>query len=97
MLSVKGSEAKRRIRTLARSGRIVVEDHAWAAMEERCVPFADLRHALEHAESCRLQPNGRWQVVERDPDREVLQLIMELHDDLLSSPCTEVTNEERET
>ncbi len=80
---VKGSEAKRRIRTLARSGRIFVDDHAWAAMEGRCVPFADLRHALEHAESCRLQPNGRWQVVGRDPDRDVLRLIVELHDDLL--------------
>ena len=80
---MKGSEAKRRIRTLARSGRIFVEDHAWAAMEERCVPFADLRHALEHAESCRSQPNGRWQVVGRDSDRDVLRLIVELHDDLL--------------
>src|SRR6266446_465545 len=47
MLWVKGSEAKRRIRALARSGRIFVDDHAWAAMEERCLPFADLRHALE--------------------------------------------------
>ena len=80
---VKRSEAKRKIRTLARSGRIFVDDRAWAAMEERCVPFADLRHALERAESCRLQPNGRWQVVGRDPDRDVLRLIVELHDDLL--------------
>jgi hypothetical protein len=72
MLWVKGSEAKRKIRTLARTGRILVDDHVWAAMEERCVPFADLRHALERAESCRLQPNGPWQVVGRDPDRDVL-------------------------
>jgi len=55
----------------------------WAAMEERRVPFADLRHALEQAESCRSQPNGRWQVVGRDPDRDVLRLIVELHDELL--------------
>jgi hypothetical protein len=26
---------------------------------------------------------GRWQVVGRDPDRDVLRLIVELHDDLL--------------
>jgi len=48
---VKGSDARRRIRALARSGRIFVDDHAWDAMERRCMPFADLRHALEHAES----------------------------------------------
>src|SRR5205814_6536618 len=59
-------------------------------MEERCVPFADLRHALEHAESCRSQPNGRWQVVGRDPDRDCTMTCW-------SSLCTEVTNEERET
>jgi hypothetical protein len=52
-------------------------------MEERCVPFADLRHALEHAESCGLQSNGRWQMVGRDPDGDVLRVIVELHDDLL--------------
>src|SRR5712664_3937136 len=80
---LKGSEAKRRIRALARSGRIFVDDHAWAAMEEHCVPFADLRHALEHAESCRSQPNARWHVVGRDPDGDVLRVIVELHDDLL--------------
>ena len=43
----------------------------------------NLRHALEHAESCRLQPNARWHVVGRDPDGDVLRVIVELHDDLL--------------
>lgn len=52
-------------------------------MERRCVPFADLRHALEYAESCRLQPNGRWRVVGRDPDGDVLRLIVEFQDELL--------------
>src|SRR5437764_11596619 len=66
-------------------------------MEERCVPFADLRHALENAESCRSQPNGRWQVVGRDPNRDVLRLIVERTMTSWSSLCTEVTNEERET
>ena len=80
---MRGLEAKRRIRALARRGRIFVEDHAWAAMEERCVPFADLRHALEHAESCRLQQNARWHVVGRDPDGDVLRVIVELHHDLM--------------
>jgi hypothetical protein len=80
---VKGSDAKRRIRALARSGQIFVDDHAWDAMERRCVPFADLRHALERAESCRLQANGRWKVIGRDPDGDVLRVIVELHDDLL--------------
>jgi hypothetical protein len=80
---VKAAAAKRRIRALARSGRIGVEDHAWDAMEERGVPFLDLRHALEYAESCRLQSNGRWHVVGRDPDADVLRMIVELHDDLL--------------
>jgi hypothetical protein len=74
---VKGSDAKRRIRALARSGRILADDHAWEAMKRRCVPFADLRHALEHAESCRLQANGRWRVVGRDPDGDVLRVIMD--------------------
>ena len=76
-----GSEAQNPDR--ARTGRIFVEDHAWAAMDERCVPFLDVRHALEHAESCRLQPNARWHVVGRDPDGDVLRVIVELHDDLL--------------
>ena len=67
----------------ARSGRIFVDDHAWEAMEDRCVPFVDLRHVLENAESCRLQANGRWHVVGRDPDGDVLRPIVELHDDLL--------------
>jgi hypothetical protein len=80
---VKGSDAKRRIRSLARGGRIFVDDHAWDAMERRSVPFADLRHALENAESCRLQANGRWRVVGRDPDGDVLRVIVELHEDLL--------------
>jgi hypothetical protein len=80
---VKRSDAKRRIRALARSGRIFVDDHAWDAMNLRCVPFVDLRHALERAESCRLQANGRWNVVGRDPDGDVLRAIVELHDDLL--------------
>ncbi len=52
-------------------------------MEERCVPFVDLRHALEHAASCRLRSNACWQVVGRDPDGDVLRVIVELHDDLL--------------
>jgi len=80
---VKRSDAKRRIRALARSGRIFVDDHAWETMDLRCVPFVDLRHALERAESCRLQANGRWNVVGRDPDGDVLRAIVELHDDLL--------------
>jgi hypothetical protein len=66
-----------------RLGRILAEDHAWDAMEGRCVPFAELRHVLEHAESCRSQPNGRWRVVGRDPDGDVLRVIVELHDELL--------------
>jgi len=37
----------------------------------------------ERTESCRLQANGRWNVVGRDPDGDVLRLIVELHDDLL--------------
>jgi Domain of unknown function (DUF4258) len=80
---VKGSDARRRIRALARGGRIYVDAHAWEAMERRCVPFADLRHALENTESCRLQSNGRWRVVGRDPDGDVLRVIVELHEDLL--------------
>jgi nucleotide-binding universal stress UspA family protein len=51
-------------------------------MEKRCIPYLDLQRVLEHAESCRLQPNGRWHVVGRDPDGEILRAIVELHDDL---------------
>jgi hypothetical protein len=80
---LKSSEAKRKIRALACKGRFFVEDHAWDATEERSIPYEDLRHALEPAESCRLQANERGPVVGRDSDGDILQPIVELHDDLL--------------
>ena len=80
---MKSSVAKRKIRALARKGQFLVEDHAWDAMEERCIPYDDLRHAPENAESCRLQANERWHAVGRDRDGDILRPIVELQDDLL--------------
>ena len=68
---------------LARKGQFVVDPHAWDAMDERCIPYEDLRYALANAESCRLQPNERWHVVGRDSDGDILRPIVELDDDLL--------------
>ena len=69
-----------RWRAAAESSWTITPGTRWSGV---VCPFADLRHALEHAESCRAQPNGRWRVVGRDPDGDVLWAIVELHADLL--------------
>ena len=65
---------------MAESSLMIMPGPRWRSAASS---FADLRHALEHAEACRLQPNARWHVVGRDHDGDVLRVIVELHDDLL--------------
>ena len=69
-------------------------------MEERCVPFADLRHALEHAESCRLQPNARWYLefggrIDRRREPGVCMDLLQLRKSLGGHPDIQLGRAER--
>lgn len=49
-------------------------------MRKRGAVFADVRHALATATSCRVEPPDRWRVDGRDCEGDVLTVIVVLED-----------------
>ncbi|MGZ3455991.1 MAG: DUF4258 domain-containing protein [Polyangiales bacterium] len=76
-------EALEAIRNAGLRGIFLLTDHAEVRMAERGVRWADVRHALQHAPSCRQQANGRWTTDSADLDGDSLTLVVAIEADVV--------------
>jgi hypothetical protein len=67
--------ALRRIRELARAGRVRFTEYSALRMLQRQVSAAEVARVLTTAHRCYAQPNGRWRL-----DGEELTVVVELAD-----------------
>ena len=72
------SRALRRIRELARAGRVRFTEYSALRMLQRQVSAAEVFRVLTTAHRCYGQPNGRWRL-----DGEELTVVVELTDDAI--------------
>jgi len=70
------AEALQTIRDAGLRNLFFISAHARDQMARRGAQIADIRHGLESAQSCSLQPNGRWRVSTADLDGDQLVLIV---------------------
>lgn len=72
------SRARRRIRELARAGRVRFTEYSALRMLQRQVSAAEVFRVLTIVNRCYSQPNGRWRV-----GGEELTVVVELTDDAI--------------
>jgi hypothetical protein len=75
---VNPSRARRRIRELARAGRVRFTEYSALRMLQRQVSAAEVFRLLTTVHRCYSQPNGRWRV-----GGEELTVVVELTDDAI--------------
>ena len=68
--------ARRRIRELARSGRVRFTEYTALRMLQRDIAAAEVFRVLTTAQRCYAQPNGRWRLAGED-----LMVVVELAHD----------------
>jgi hypothetical protein len=78
------AEALKAIRGLASANRIAISSHAYRRMNQRGATFADVHHALTHAQQCAWQAqHQRWKVESADLDGDDLTLAVVIEDDVI--------------